>query len=343
MEDIQTNEGKGGGCVNCGHPIISNEGPTELCAECREKFIRFPIPLWIRIFGGVIAVAFLFALLKLPKNLSFGLHVEKGKKAILQKNHLTAQKELEAANAIFPDNFEAKANLMIAAFYNSDLKTMSESFTAISEKKIEDNDLFATLQNIVNKANAYFPKDSLTALAEKYGSIDSIPMKELMAYQSKNPDDVFLRSFLADKYFSSKQYAQCDSMLNGILELNSEHMPSLSLKASLKRTMNQLDSSLTYCDKALAINHEYTYMISSRARTLLKQHKDAEAFELATKAYKMNESEYYSLATMALVCHFTNKTKERDAYIKKASGDSSAMGYMQYPLDVINGVEKFRD
>jgi len=343
MEDIQTEKHQGTGCVSCNHPIVSKDGPTPLCEACREKFIKFPIPLWIKIFGGCIAVIFLFAIVKLPGNLSMGIHVEKGKKAIRQKNFLTAQKELEVATKKLPGNIEAKANLMIAAFYNGDLKTMSEAWADLTEKQIEDNDLFASLQDIIARTEDYVPGDSLTALSEKYKTADSIPLKELLLFQEKEPKNVFLKELFASQFFNQENYSMCDSTLDMLLSVRNDFMPALVLKATLKREMNQFDSSFYYCDRALEINHEYTYMISSRARTLLKQHKDAEALELANKAYKMQEKDYYSLATMALVCHYTNKIKERDAYVKLAAADSTAMGYMQYPIDVIKGVEKFRD
>ncbi len=271
------------------------------------------------------------------------MHLEKGKKAEKANNYLTAQREFEIVIAKLPNNIEAQAHLMLAAFYNQDISTVAKISSGIVGKEIEDNDLFADLQNMLTKADDYVANDSLMALSEKYKSRDTIPDNELIPFLARNPEDVYAKANYASLLFNRSDYIASDSMLSSILLLKPDYMPAIVIKATIKRELNQMDSSFYYCDKALAINHENTYILSSKARTLLKQHKDGEALKLASTSYKMNEKDYYSLATMALVYHYNNKLKERDEMIKKAASDSVATSYMQYPLDVISGQQKFRN
>ncbi|MES2772691.1 MAG: hypothetical protein V4722_00810 [Bacteroidota bacterium] len=343
MDIDQSEPSPKSGCANCGHLVIAQGGPTPLCQECREKFIKFPIPLWIKIFGGAIAVIFIFSMSNLPKSFSLAMHLEKGKKAEKANNYLTAQREFEIVIAKLPNNIEAQAHLMLAAFYNQDISTVAKISSGIVGKEIEDNDLFADLQNMLTKADDYVANDSLMALSEKYKSRDTIPDNELIPFLARNPEDVYAKANYASLLFNRSDYIASDSMLSSILLLKPDYMPAIVIKATIKRELNQMDSSFYYCDKALAINHENTYILSSKARTLLKQHKDGEALKLASTSYKMNEKDYYSLATMALVYHYNNKLKERDEMIKKAASDSVATSYMQYPLDVISGQQKFRN
>src|ERR1700733_11280666 len=85
----------GESCANCGNPAILKEYPSKLCSECRDKFIRFPVPKWLWIFAAALGVILLFSLFTLPKNISTGIALEKGKKAEKQHSYLTAQKEFE--------------------------------------------------------------------------------------------------------------------------------------------------------------------------------------------------------------------------------------------------------
>lgn len=68
-------------CMNCGNPEIIKDALNPLCEECRAKFIKFPIPLWVKVFGGAIAALVIFSLFTLPANLSTGITFEKGIKA----------------------------------------------------------------------------------------------------------------------------------------------------------------------------------------------------------------------------------------------------------------------
>src|ERR1700750_2002622 len=83
------------GCMSCGNPEILADYPTPLCQDCRTRFVRFPIPMWIKIFAGAIVIVLLFSLFTLAKNISLGMHLERGKKAEKEKKYLTAQQNFE--------------------------------------------------------------------------------------------------------------------------------------------------------------------------------------------------------------------------------------------------------
>src|SRR5437016_2721285 len=120
-------------CANCGQPAMEGEHPTPLCNDCRESFIRLHIPVWIWIFACGIAVILLFTLFTLPRSISHGIHLEKGKKAVKEKMFSTAEKEFSKVLEKVPSNIEARGNLLIAAFYNQDLELFAEQY-----KKLDD-------------------------------------------------------------------------------------------------------------------------------------------------------------------------------------------------------------
>jgi len=131
-----------GGCVSCGNPAVLKGYPTALCGECREKFIKFPVPKWLWAFAGALGIVLLFALSQLPRNIFTGIALEKGKKAENLHRFSTAQKEFEKVVAKEPAYIEAQGHLMKAAFYNLDFKTFGTSFKVLEKKTLKTRAFF---------------------------------------------------------------------------------------------------------------------------------------------------------------------------------------------------------
>jgi hypothetical protein len=90
-ENIHASEPSSTVCTNCNSSLIDPTYASPLCTDCREKFIRFPIPKWIKIFGAGVAMVLCFALVNLPSQLSIGLHLQKGKEAVKNHRYRTAE------------------------------------------------------------------------------------------------------------------------------------------------------------------------------------------------------------------------------------------------------------
>src|SRR5436305_11145102 len=103
------------GCVACGNSQTLEEHPTRLCADCRQKFINYPFPKWIWLFGGGVLVIVIISLFTLPRNLAIGIALEKGKKAAHDHNYVTAEREFKKVVAKVPTYTEGNAQLMIAS------------------------------------------------------------------------------------------------------------------------------------------------------------------------------------------------------------------------------------
>jgi hypothetical protein len=79
-------------CAGCEGPLYEQKGRTPICNECRERFIRYPIPGWIKIFGGAILLLMVFGLTRLPANLSAAIHQKRGERAMAEHRYATAQR-----------------------------------------------------------------------------------------------------------------------------------------------------------------------------------------------------------------------------------------------------------
>ena len=332
------------GCAQCGFPVIEEGYPTPLCATCRKAFVRFPIPNGIKIFGGVIVLVLVFAMIKVPKSLSAGIHLERGKDAIDHARYATAEKEFQQVVRQAPKYTEGEEYLALASFYNGDLSTFFQTVEHLEGKNVENEDMYRELSRLIAKGPNYFPADSLFAIYTAYHqSFDSIPAPVYLAYMQKYPDELFPVMMYASVVFNQKQYVACDSLLDVVLQRDDIYLPALLMKASVKRERSQLDSAEHYGRRILSLNSESAMGMSSLARTRLKGKRDKEGLDWAQKAVAVNPDNVYAKATLAMAWHFNNERVKRDRLLDELKKDTAATEHMTYVVDVIEGREKFRD
>ena len=163
-------------CANCGSPVIKRKDfPHPYAKKCRTTFIKFPIPGKIKIFGAAILVIFLLTMIKMPANLSTAVHFKRGKNAAEKKLYHTAQKEFLIVKQKKPGYSKINEYLVLASFYNQDLKLFGEYVSTLENKQSENEEIYNELNQIIKSASGYITSDSLNALLKIYGSEDSIP------------------------------------------------------------------------------------------------------------------------------------------------------------------------
>jgi tetratricopeptide (TPR) repeat protein len=333
-------------CANCGQPALDGDHPTPLCGDCRERLTRLHIPVWIWIFAGCIAVLLLFSLFTLPRSISLGMHLEKGKRALKEKKFNTAENEFSKVLEKVPSNIEARGNLLIASFYNQDLEVFLAQVKKLDDKAVsdEDNTLYGEIEKVMLKAEGYFSNDTFEVFKKAYPDETHIPDTAWDRYLKTHTDDRNAVFAYASLLYDRKNYHGCDSLLDLALQIDYEYIPALMLGVNSKRDQGDLNGAMTYVDRILAINPESVWGLSAKARTLLRQKKIKPGLDLALRLYDMNKQSVYAMSTLILAYHFNGRTGERDALIKKAqsaASDSIGKDNLQYALDVINNKEKF--
>jgi tetratricopeptide (TPR) repeat protein len=334
-------------CANCGQPALEGDHPTALCLDCRNHFTRLSIPLWIKIFAAGIAVVFLFSLFSFPRNLTTGLHLQRGEKAMEDGNYNTAEKELQKTLESAPGSEEANGNLIIAAFYNQDYQTMAAQVKKMEHVNFEDKALYSKITVTLDRADRYFPSDSFNTFTQAHpGGPPAYGDTAWTNYLRSHPEDCYALMGYASIAFDHENYVLCDSLLQKVLRVDDGYYSALAMETSTQRELGNMDASLGYAKRILAINHESAYGMATEARTLLRQKKDRSALELAQKAVKLQPKEMYAQATLALAWHFNGNSTERDTLLRRAhtaAVDSSERVTIQYVEDVISKKVPFRN
>jgi len=329
-------------CANCGKTRVELIPPTGLCNDCREKFIKFPVPLAIKLFAVLVVGAMVFAAFRVPKNISAAVHYNRGRKEIRERHYLSAQRDLVLSLQYAPTYQKAQEYLVIASFYNNDFTKFGEVLNQLQGKEVKESDLYQEINELINKAANYYPPDTILQLYEKYGSWDSIPLDTVKHYAALHPGEVYYNYAYISSLVNLDEYVLSDSLLNGVLFIDKDFVPALNAKCAVKRELLDFDSAHFYSDRILYLNRESVYGVSSHARTYLKQGKNAEGLQLALRGFKIDPKEPYAGATLALAYHYNNMLSERDSLINKAMKDSVQAEYYTYINDIISGKEKFR-
>lgn len=340
-ESLEPQHHGGSGCANCGSSFVEPGYHTPLCSDCRESFIRYPIPNWIKAFGGGVALVLIFALVNLPSQLSLGVHLARGKKAVDEHRFVTAQKELQAFTAKVPESDEALEHLLIATYYNHDLRMFDSVLDKLEGRSVEENMLYDRVQHLINQSAHYYPADTVSMnFLRNYKDFDSIPDADLSSFVSTH-DDISLRCTYAQRLYDRDEYDACDSVLRDLLHKDPEFWPALRLISGIKRLQDSLDVSIKYCNRMLSLNKEDVNAMCIKARTLIKQNKQQEAMGLVNKVLEQDKDNGYAKATLALAYHFSNQTAQRDQLMQQMQKDSITAAYLVYVNDVVSGKEKF--
>ena len=329
-------------CVHCKQREPLEGYPTRLCAECRQYFIHYPIPNWIKAFAAGILVVVVFACFSLPRQLSTEINKAKGEKAEGEGRFVTASRAFQKASKDLPGDVELNCHLFICAAYCGDIGGIRKYWALIEGKTIEDEALRAQVSEAVNVVANYTPSDVLDTLSKQFP--DRIPDTTYSRAMKQYPDDLSIALTYAGALYNENKYDSCAALLSGILGRDKSDVPALTLAGFTAVERKQPDSAIYYCDQLLQINREDITALSSKARNLLRLGKDQDAVEPAEKAYELNDTLPYTIGTMILLYHFTNQQAKRDQLIRKARtfSDSSDKAAVKYIFDVVDGKEPFR-
>ncbi|MFD0794328.1 tetratricopeptide repeat protein [Mucilaginibacter litoreus] len=322
-------------CKNCNDLDVVHGYPILLCANCRNKFINYPIPLWVRLFGAGICLILVISLIWLPANFTAAIAISRAEKAEKNKDYITEQHELEKAFKTAPNSSDVLEHLMIASFYNDDFETLSDASAKLGNRPIEDSVMLNKLNYIITQSRLYAPSDTFNIVFKNYAA-KKIPDSTLARYVKHNPFDIYASYLLASTYDETKQYELADPLLSHILDIDSEYIPAIYYKTKVKRALNQIDSSLFYCNRILQLNHQSVYGLAAKARTLLKTGNLQEGLKLAQQSHDLNKNDGYGTATLAIAYHLNKNFKKRDFILQTAAKDSLTTYYIIFAKDVIS-------
>jgi len=327
-------------CYKCGSPDVNIGYSTPLCSSCREKATKYPFPLWGGLLICGLAAMSWLSLTSFSDQIATGIRFRKVTEAEKKRDYLTAQKELSEILERDSTSQEAAGRLLIAAFYNLDLKTFYSTASLLQGKVIRDKQMYRRLDKLLYNIRFYTPSENFHAFSNTYEG-RPIPDSLFQQFLRMNPEDVFAMTSYSQQLQHQERYRESDSVVSQVMKIDAGNIRALLIKANTKRLLAQYDSALHFCRVVLNINRQLPNALAVKARTLLQMGKKDEALVSARSAVAADPDDPYTGATLALALHYTGKVHERDSLVTHFSEDSTGTAYMKYVEDVIQGKEKF--
>jgi tetratricopeptide (TPR) repeat protein len=142
-------------CANCRSRSPLPGYPTPLCLPCREKLIRFPVPVWMRISAGLILLVMIYsAVTRLPAALSADLAFDRGKIAAAQGDYPAARHQFTFALTKYPSAGQVLSALAIAASHAGDQETADASLQRLKVLAQSDDSQAELLTRTQSQMNA---------------------------------------------------------------------------------------------------------------------------------------------------------------------------------------------
>ena len=327
-------------CQHCHTNPILEGYPSPLCDSCRKKFIRFPIPAWVKGFGAGVIVLVLVGLISFPKQINIGIHVKRAEIALSSKKFLTAERELQKVLIAAPEMKTAKTDMLIASYYNMDMRSFVTTLNELKDVTFENSPGFKTAQDLVEDAKNFFPSDSLSDLLKQNPSPPDI-QNQFRSYVLLHPEEPYAVSNYVNDYYKTESLDWCDSIVHSSLNRNPASMTAIMAAIFVARMQHRYDSATRYCNQLLAMNAECSYAIAAKARICMAKGDMEVGMRLARKACTMDSADGYCVATLALGYHLNHQPADRDRLIASKASDSSVSTYLDYVKQIMSGKEKF--
>lgn len=333
-------------CVHCKNNLFEAGFPTKLCLECREHFVKYPIPKWIWLFAGGILLMMVIGMIRMPKYISAAYHLSRAEKAIERHAYYTAQKELLLVIENTPENVVANGNLLIAAAHNHNYMLAGFAFQKIAGKKLDDNELYASVQSAMQLVEENYPSDTTVygKIAVAKDSVDDLKQIYNFLVAKNNLDQYVVGVYVADKLYEKELYKDAEQILEHVLKNEPDFYPAIGLMIAVKRNLGQYDQANAFCDQLLTQNCEDVIAYTQKARVEIKRKDDVKAAEYAAKAMEIDPTSLYAMEAQAMVDHYANrKVESKKLWLaiqqQEAGGDTTITMRLG---EIINGKKQYR-
>lgn len=314
-------------CTHCHTKKHLKGYPNNLCSDCRQAFIHYPIPKWIWLFACGILLVLVISTLRLPKSFSAALHLSRAEQAMEENRFYTAQTELNQVLEVFPDNINMNAQLLIASAYNWDLKTSSATYDKIQDKTL-DNTLLQKVEFALLNFDNIFPTDTnlIPRIEQVKDNPDSLRLIFAELDSARGPDFIFGGRFIAEKLYELKDYQGSEIMLQEVLNQSPDYYPALSLMSAVKRNTGDYDGALAVCDRLLRVNKEDIGIVAQKARIELKRRQIKAAEEYVNQALAIDPQSTVALEAEAMWLYFSNKKSDAMKLLQSIKNKEAVSG-----------------
>lgn len=311
MEDAEPKESI---CEHCGNSDIEEGYLLDLCVDCRDKLVRFNLPVWVKGFALLVFLILILALTKFPEALNIGASYERAIKYEQEKRYLSAMNEYQKVVNTYPNSTNALCKLFIAQYKSGRIGNAAATFDMLIGRNVDDEQLYNEVDGVLDQLDRwYYPTKEFNDLLVSNQNSELEQVRDKVTdYVSKNPEDVFAQTDLASILLGLGDTKKAEEIALGIVNENPGFVDGSFLLGAIYREAGEYDKAIQLYEDILADNIERADAYSAIARIELKRGNDKAGLDMAHKAYNIDSSDPFVISNMILAYHFNNMSSERD-------------------------------
>jgi hypothetical protein len=155
-------------CVGCGSKIVEHGHLTPMCAACRDKYSKFPIPVFVKVLLVLFIALAAAAFMKFPESLSAGVAFERGQRAEKAGNFQEAIKEYKIAKKKFEYSTMITGRIGISMYKDGDFSQAITVLNTLVGKEVN--------KELVKEVNSAF--DDMEAKYKEMEKLEKAAMEK---------------------------------------------------------------------------------------------------------------------------------------------------------------------
>ncbi|WFD09618.1 tetratricopeptide repeat protein [Tepidibacter hydrothermalis] len=308
-------------CCNCEEEEALKDYPTDLCKNCREAYIKYPVPMWIKALSVIVLIVVIFSLMHFKSSLIGAVNYERGLKAEKELKYVTAQNAYKKALDQFPKSELLKSRLFIASVKGDNLDESDKIYDEILEITYydSDKDLFNEVQTAVDLYGKHF---FITEEIEKIIGNETLSMSQVISTienltkSNKSENSCGAYYYLGTAYYANGEYEKAISAFNSAYSINPEIYFFKIPIATCYSDLDNYEKAKEVLKETFIFNKEYGPAYVSLSFINLKEHNYDEALKNAKEAYSINKNNLNAIEAIVISNHYLKNENERDKYIK---------------------------
>ncbi|MCT4508703.1 MAG: tetratricopeptide repeat protein [Tepidibacter sp.] len=306
-------------CCNCEEKEALKDYPTDLCENCREAYIKYPVPIWIKALFVIVLIVTIFSLMHFKSSLIGAVNYERGLKAEKELKYVTAQNAYKKALNQFPESQLLKSRLFIVSVKGDNLDGIEKIYDEILEMEYYNTKLLDEVQGAIDLYGGYFfMTEEIKKIVENENlSINQIISSLKNLTKSSNNENICgAYYYLGTVYYANGEYAKAIEAFDTVCSIRPDIYSFKIPKATCYSDLGNYEKAKKILKETFIFNKEYEPAYISLNFINLKEHNYDEALKNAKKAYSINKNNLDAIEAIAISSHYLKNENERDKHIK---------------------------
>lgn len=290
---------------------------SELCRDCRETFIRYPVPKWLYIVIAVVAVTLCFAAYKVPAVINDFKIYKAAEISYNQKNYTSASNGYMSLGEKYKSALRINERLFLSLMKSQRFDDASTILNSRLAEKDGSEETYDEIYAYTDMLNKFYAADEKIALIIQDETINSDTAKIYINLEKLVDDKECSTSlvlfYLAQLNIGQNKVEKAIAQLKEACTLEPQLTFITSYLGNAQRRIRQYDEAINSYNTALSLNFDDESAFRGLGVICLLKGENAKGLEYIKNAYNLNKYGDFVANTYVVALYANGKTTESKA------------------------------